>query len=153
MRVRRLPELAAYDLATVHAILDAAPTCVVASVVEGRPVATPTLHWRIGDRVYWHGSIASRMLGTQAAGAEVCLTVYLIDGWVLARSAFNHTANYRSAMLFGRPAPVESPEEKLRALEAFSEHWFPGRWDRLRPVNRRELGATHVLRMPIELAS
>lgn len=152
-RVRRVRELARYDAETLYGILDAGATCVVAHVVDGRPVATPTLHWRIGARVYWHGSVASRMLRTNATGAEVCLTVYLMDGWVLARSAFNHTANYRCAMLFGRPEPVTEPQEKLRVLQAFSEHWFPGRWDTLRPVHKRELGATHVLSMPIEAAS
>ena len=90
---------------------------------------------------------------TNAAGGEVCLTVTLFDGWVLARSAFNHSANYRSVMCFGRPETVESPAEKARLLEAFTEHWFPGRWATLRPVNRKELGATLLLSMPIDLAS
>jgi uncharacterized protein len=151
-RVRRLAELGAYDAAAIHAILDATPNCVVAHVVDGRPVATPTLHWRIGARVYWHGSVASRMLRTNAGGGEVCLTATLLDGWVLARSAFNHTVNYRSVMCFGRPEVVAAAD-KERVLRAFSEHWFPGRWDALRPVHRRELGATQVLTMPIEAAS
>jgi len=151
-RVRRLPELGAYDAATIHAILDAAPSCVVAHVVDGRPVATPTLHWRIGERIYWHGSVASRMLRTSAAGGEVCLTVILMDGWVLARSAFNHTANYRAVMCFGRPEVV-ADADKAAALRAFADHWFPGRWDALRPVNKRELGATRVLSMPLDMAS
>lgn len=151
-RVRRLPERGVYDAATIHAILDAAPSCVVAHVVDGRPVATPTLHWRIGERVYWHGSVASRMLRTNAGGGDVCLTVTLMDGWVLARSAFNHTVNYRAVMCFGRPEVVAAAD-KERALRAFSEHWFPGRWDALRPVNKRELGATQVLSMPIDVAS
>jgi hypothetical protein len=152
-RVRRLAELGAYDTVAIHAILDAAPSCVVAHVVEGRPVATPTLHWRIGERVYWHGSVASRMLKANAAGEQVCLTVTIMDGWVLARSAFNHTANYRAVMCFGRPETVVDDAEKLQALEAFTEHWFPGRWAQLRPVNRKELNATRVLSMPLDLAS
>jgi len=151
-RVRRLPERGVYDAAAIHAILDAVPSCVVAHLVDGRPVAIPTLHWRIGERVYWHGSVASRMLRTNAGGAEVCLTVTLMDGWVLARSAFNHTVNYRSVMCFGRPEVVAAAD-KEQVLRTFSEHWFPGRWDRLRPANRRELGATQVLSMPIAVAS
>jgi hypothetical protein len=153
VRVRRLPERGVYDAPTIHAILDATPSCVVAHVVDGRPVATPTLHWRIGERVYWHGSVASRMLRTNAAGGEVCLTVYLMDGWVLARSAFNHTVNYRSVMCFGRPEAITAPEEKLRVLKVFMEHWFPGRWDALRPATKRELGATVVMSMPLDRAS
>jgi nitroimidazol reductase NimA-like FMN-containing flavoprotein (pyridoxamine 5'-phosphate oxidase superfamily) len=151
-RVRRLPERGVYDAAAIHAVLDATPSCVVAHVVDGRPVATPTLHWRIGERVYWHGSVASRMLRSNAGGGEVCLTVTLMDGWVLARSAFNHTVNYRSVMCFGRPAVV-ADADKERVLETFTEHWFPGRWAALRPVNRRELGATTVLSMPLDVAS
>ncbi len=151
-RVRRLPERGRYDAAAIHAVLDAVPSCVVAHVVDGRPVATPTLQWRIGDRVYWHGSVASRMLRTNAAGGEVCLTVTLMDGWVLARSAFNHTVNYRAVMVFGRPEVV-ADADKERVLKAFTEHWFPGRWDALRPVNRKELGATAVMTMPLEVAS
>ena len=151
-RVRRLPERGRYDAAAIHAILDAVPSCVVAHVVDGRPVATPTLQWRIGERVYWHGSVASRMLRTNAAGGDVCLTVYLMDGWVLARSAFNHTVNYRAVMVFGRPEVV-ADADKARVLKKFSEHWFPGRWDALRPVNRKELGATTVMSMPLDVAS
>jgi len=151
-RVRRLPERGRYDAAAIHAVLDAVPTCVVAHIVDGRPVATPTLHWRIGERVYWHGSIASRMLRTNAAGGDVCLTVNIMDGWVLARSAFNHTVNYRAVMVFGRPEVVAGAD-KERVLRAFSDHWFPGRWDALRPVHRKELGATSVLSLPLEAAS
>jgi len=152
-RVRRLAERGVYDADTIYSILDAAMHCVVAHVVDGRPVATPTLHWRIGHRVYWHGSVASRMLTTNAAGGDVCLTVNLMDGWVLARSAFNHTVNYRAVMCFGRPEEVTEPQERLRVLKAFSEHWFPGRWDQLRPVHKRELGATRVMSMPLDVAS
>ncbi len=152
-RVRRLPELGVYDADAIHDILDAAPSCVVAHVVDGRPVATPTLHWRIGERIYWHGSVASRMLKSNAAGGDVCLTATLMDGWVLARSAFNHTVNYRSVLCFGRPEVVADPAEKLRVLKVFMEHWFPGRWDLLRPVNRKELGATVVLSMALDRAS
>ncbi len=152
-RVRRLADRAVYDLQVMREILDAATHCHVAHVIDGRPVATPMLQWRVDDRVYWHGSVASRMLKAQAAGAEVCLTVTIFDGWVLARSAFNHSANYRSVMIFGRPRQVEDAAEKLRLLQAFSDHWFPGRWDRLRPVHRKELAATAVFSLPLTRAS
>jgi len=117
-RVRRLAERGRYDAAAIHAVLDAVPSCVVAHVVDGRPVATPTLHWRIGERVYWHGSVASRMLRTNAAGGDVCLTVNLMDGWVLARSAFNHTVNYRAVMVFGRPEVVaDADKARVKSIE------------------------------------
>ncbi len=152
-RVRRLPELARYQRRAIHEILDAAPICHVAHVVDGRPVATPTLHWRIGEHVYWHGSVASRMLKAIAGGAEVCLTATLIDGWVLARSAFNHSANYRSVMCFGQPEAVRDPAEKTRLLRIFTERRFPGRWRHLRPVTRKELGATVIMSLPLSAAS
>jgi nitroimidazol reductase NimA-like FMN-containing flavoprotein (pyridoxamine 5'-phosphate oxidase superfamily) len=152
-RVRRLPELARYERRVIHEILDAATHCHVAHLIDGRPVATPTLHFRIGERVYWHGSVASRMLKAIAAGAEVCLTATIIDGWVLARSAFNHSANYRSVMCFGKPAPIHDPAEKTRLLRIFTEQLFPGRWRHLRPVTRKELGATVVMSLPLSSAS
>jgi uncharacterized protein len=151
-RVKRLNEYARYDRETLNAILDAAPYCHVGYVLNGAPVVTPTIHWREGDRVYWHGSAASRML-KKSAGEEVCLTVTLIDGLVLARSGFNHSVNYRSAMLFGRTEKVESTEEKLRVLEVFMEKILPGRWSKLRPPSPQELKATTVLSIGIEEAS
>ena len=152
-RVRRLPELAHYDRRVIHEVLDAASHCHIAHVIEGRPVATPTLHWRIDDRVYWHGSVASRMLKATSAPAEVCLTATIIDGWVLARSAFNHSANYRAVMCFGRPDVVAGGAEKSRLLEIFTERLFPGRWAQLRPVSRKELGATRILSLSLDTAS
>jgi nitroimidazol reductase NimA-like FMN-containing flavoprotein (pyridoxamine 5'-phosphate oxidase superfamily) len=152
-RVRRLPKRGAYEPATIHAILDAATHCHVAHVIDGRPVATPTLHWRQGDRLYWHGSAASRMLRANAAGGEVCVTATLIDGFVLARSGFNHSMNYRSAMCFGHPTEITEAGAKIAALEHFLEHWLPGRWASLRPPTRKELAATRVLSMPIDEAS
>ena len=152
-RVRRLPERGDYDRQAVHAVLDAATFATVAHVIGERPVATPTLHWRVGERVYWHGSVASRMLKRHASPGEVCLTAMVFDGWVLARSAFNHTVNYRSVMCFGCPEVVEGEVEKTRVLKAFMEHWFPGRWEQLRPVNRRELGATAIYSLSLEEAS
>ena len=152
-RVRRVPELAHYDRRVIHEVLDAATHCHIAHLIDGRPVATPTLHWRIGERVYWHGSVASRMLKATKTGAEVCLTATLIDGWVMARSAFNHSANYRSVMCFGTPEPVLDDAEKTRLLEIFTDRLFPGRWALLRPVSRKELGATTLLSLPLEAAS
>jgi uncharacterized protein len=152
-RVRRLAKRGAYDAATIYSILDAATHCHVAHVIDGRPVATPTLHWRHGNRLYWHGSAASRMLGANAAGGAVCITATLIDGFVLARSGFNHSMNYRSAMCFGIPTEITDPVAKGAALQVFLEHWLPGRWATLRPPTRKELAATRVLSMPIAEAS
>jgi len=152
-RVRRLGKRGAYDAKTIHAILDAATHCHVAHVIDGRPVALPTLHWRHGSRLYWHGNAASRMLAANAAGGEVCVTVTIIEGFVLARSGFNHSINYRSVMCFGTPVEVTDPGEKSVALEHFLEHWLPGRWAGLRPPTRKELAATRVLSIPLDEAS
>jgi nitroimidazol reductase NimA-like FMN-containing flavoprotein (pyridoxamine 5'-phosphate oxidase superfamily) len=152
-RVRRLRDRGVYDCETIYAILDAATHCHVAHVIEGRPVATPTLHWRHEDRLYWHGSVASRMLNAHRAGGEVCVTATLIDGFVMARCGFNHSANYRSAMCFGVPEEVTEPRAKLAALEHFMEHWFPGRWATLRAPTRKELAATCVMSLEISEAS
>lgn len=151
--MRRLGERGTYDRETIHAILDAATHCHVAHVVEGRPVATPTLHWRHEDRLYWHGSVASRMLNAHRGGGAVCVTATLIDGFVMARSGFHHSANYRSVMCFGTPEEVVDPAGKLAALERFMEHWFPGRWSTLRPPTRKELAATCVMSLPLTEAS
>ena len=152
-RVRRLPERGFYDAQSVYDILDAATHCHVAHLIGTQPVATPTLHWRVADRVYWHGSVASRMLKATPAPARVCLTATIIDGWVLARSAFNHTANYRSAMCFGAPEVISDTAEKGRLLEALTERLFPRRWSLLRPMTRKELGATTVLSLPLDESS
>ena len=152
VRVKRVHERGAYDRATIDAILDAAPVAHVGYVVGGQPFVTPTLQWREGDHVYWHGSAASRMLEA-ADGADVCVTVTLIDGIVLARSAFHHSVNYRSVMLIGRASLVTDPAEKEARLKAFSDGLFPGRWAILRPVTARELRATSVLSIPISEAS
>ncbi|HKY95628.1 MAG TPA: pyridoxamine 5'-phosphate oxidase family protein [Kiloniellales bacterium] len=147
-RLRRRPDRGAYDFAALAAVLDAQPLAHVGYLIEGRPFVTPTLQWREGERVYWHGSAASRMLKS-AAGAEVCLTVSLFDGFVLARSAFNHSVNYRSAMLFGRAELVTDAAAKARHLETFVNRLFPGRWDELRPMTAKEAKATTVLTLPI----
>ena len=147
-RLRRRPDRGAYDFASLAAILDAQPLAHVGYVIDGQPLVTPTLQWREGERVYWHGSAASRMLKA-VAGARVCLTVALFDAFVLARSAFNHSVNYRSAMLFGRAEPVTDAKAKARHLETFVERHWPGRWAELRPMTAKEVKATAVLSMPI----
>jgi nitroimidazol reductase NimA-like FMN-containing flavoprotein (pyridoxamine 5'-phosphate oxidase superfamily) len=152
-RVRRVGARGAYDRLTIHAILDAAPFCHIGHIIAGRPVVIPTLHWRHGESVYWHGSAASRMLEANAAGGEVCLTASLFDGWVLARSGFHHSVNYRSVMCFGVPRAITDASEKEQALSQFMESRFAGRWATLRPATQQELKATLVLTMPIVEAS
>jgi nitroimidazol reductase NimA-like FMN-containing flavoprotein (pyridoxamine 5'-phosphate oxidase superfamily) len=152
-KVKRLHQRGTYDHEAVFAILDAQPLAHVGYVLDGQPYVTPTLQWRAGGRVYWHGSSASRMLRGVAEGIPVCLTVSLLDGFVMARSGFHHSANYRSAMLYGTASVVETPEAKDEALRHMMEHMFPGRWETLRPANGQELKATTVLAMEIEQAS
>ncbi len=152
-RLKRVHERGHFDKATVHAILDAGMICHVGYVVDGAPYVTPTIYWREGDMVYWHGSSASRMLRHQAAGAPVCLTVSLIDGIVLARSGFHHSVNYRSVMVFGAAREVVDAQAKERHLEIFMERLFPGRWAEIRAVEDQELKATTLLGMAIEEAS
>jgi nitroimidazol reductase NimA-like FMN-containing flavoprotein (pyridoxamine 5'-phosphate oxidase superfamily) len=152
-RVKRLHERASYDRAAVHAILDAAMLCHVAYVIDGQPYATPTLFWRRGDTLYWHGSSASRMLRHLKAGTPACLTVAHLDGLVLARSGFNHSANYRSAMCFGTARLVGDPEEKIEAMRDVVDRFYPGRSALLRPLTAQEAKATTIIEMPIEEAA
>ncbi len=152
VRIKRSHERACYDRAAVHGILDAMPMCHVGYIVEGEPYVTPTLQWREGDRVYWHGSSASRALRA-SNDAEVCLTVTILDGMVLARSAFHHSVNYRSVMIKGLAVKVTDPRTKARHLETMVEQLFPGRWAMLREMNDKEAKATTVLSMPISEAS
>lgn len=149
--VKRMKERGIYDRQAVNAILDAGFMCHVAYTIDGHPYCTPTLFWRSGDHVYWHGSSVSRFL-KQAAGHPACLTVTHVDGFVLARSAFNHSMNYRSVMLFGQVEEVTGPA-KLEQLKVMVDHLFPGRWDELRPVTDKELNTTTVLRMAIDEGS
>ncbi|MGO9321102.1 MAG: pyridoxamine 5'-phosphate oxidase family protein [Solirubrobacteraceae bacterium] len=153
VRLRRKRERASYDRSVIDAILDEALIAHLGIVDDGQPFVIPTLHARSGDVVYCHGSTASRTLCALASGAPACLTVSLIDGLVLARSAMHHSANYRSAMLIGRAAIVEDLEEKRAALRAVVEHIVPGRWDDVRPPTENELKATSVLALPIDEAS
>jgi len=151
-RVKRLPDRGRYDRASIDAILDAMPLCHVAYVLDGAPIVTPTLQWREGDHVYFHGSAASRMLEA-SEGADVCMAVTLLDGFVLARSGFHHSVNYRSVMLMGRASKVTDPAEKEMRLKNFVDGLFAGRWDMLRPATGQEIKATTVLSLPIAEAS
>jgi len=154
VRLRRKRERGSYEREVIDAILDEALIAHLGIVDEdGQPFVVPTLHARAGDLVYCHGSTASRTLRTLAAGAPVCLTVSLLDGLVLARSAMHHSANYRSAMLIGQATVVDGPAEKLAALQAIVEHIVPGRWQDVRAPNENELKATSILAIPIEEAS
>lgn len=152
-RARRRPQRVAYDEASVFAILDAALLAHVSYVLEGEPFVTPTTFWREGRRLYWHGAAASRMLAAQADGARVCLTVSHLDGLVVARSGFVHSALYRSVMAFGRARPVEGREAKRAAMDAFIDRLYPGRAATLRPALDAELDAICVMEMLIEEAS
>ena len=151
-RVKRVAKRAHYDAETVHGILDATPICNVGYVFNGSPYVTPTLQWREDDHLYWHGSSASRMLEA-CEEAEVCVTVSLIDGFVMARSAYNHSCNYRSVMVFGTAKKVTDAAEKELRLKNFTEGLWPGRWDMLRKMTAQELKATTVLKLSLAEAS
>lgn len=152
-KVRRHPDRAAYDRATIDAILDEALVIHVGFVHEGGPVVIPMSYGRSGDTLYLHGSNASRTLGSLASGAEICLTVTLLDALVLARSTFNHSLNYRSVVLFGTGRLVTDPQEKARALECIVEHIVPGRTRDARGPSQSELAATSVVAFEIGQAS
>jgi len=151
--VRRLPRRAAYDHTTIYSILDAGLVCHLGFMHDDMPFVIPTLYGRLGDHVYIHGSTASRLVRTLSTGLPVCLTVTLLDGLVLARSAFHHSMNYRSVVLLGSAQAVMGTEAKLTALEAITEHVVPGRWADARRPNAQELKATALLTLPIEEAS
>jgi nitroimidazol reductase NimA-like FMN-containing flavoprotein (pyridoxamine 5'-phosphate oxidase superfamily) len=153
VRVRRLPERGRYDRATIDAILDASLVGHVGYVVDGQPFVTPTIVWRQGDRLLWHGSSASRMLRATKNGVPVCVTATHVDALVLARSGFNHSVDYRSVMVVGNAYGLTGHDERLEAMEAFVEHVYPGRWAQLRPPTRQELKATTILWMDLEEAS
>jgi uncharacterized protein len=152
-RVRRMPARADYDRKTIDAILDEALVAHVGFAVEGQPYVIPTLHARAGDSVYFHGSSASRTVRALAAGAPVCLTVTLLDGLVLARSAVHHSVNYRSVVVLGQATAIEAPSERMAAIEAFTERLIPGRWDEVRPPTAKELKAIQVFALSLSEAS
>lgn len=147
--LKRLPKRGVYDRELVYSILDEGFICHVSFAVAGQPFVIPTGYARIADQLYIHGSQVSRMLRTLAQGIDVCIAVTLVDGLVLARSAFHHSMNYRSVVIFGRAEIVEEKEAKLAALFAFSEQVIPGRWNDVREPTQQELKATTVLSLPL----
>jgi nitroimidazol reductase NimA-like FMN-containing flavoprotein (pyridoxamine 5'-phosphate oxidase superfamily) len=151
--VRRLPERGVYDREAIDAILDEALICHLAYVVDGEPRVIPTIHARVGDTLYVHGSNASRTLRAAKSGAPVAIEVTLLDGLVLARSAFHHSMNYRSAIVYGRAREVTDPDEKWQAQRALVEHVAHGRADDARMPNQRELDQTTILAVTLDEAS
>lgn len=152
IRIKREPQRGRYDRETIDLILDEALLCHLGFEIDGQPYVIPTLHARVGDKLYVHGSAASRMLRHLAGGVRVCVTVTLFDGLVLARSVFNHSVNYRSVVLLGTATLVEG-DEKREALHALTEQLAPGRWDEARQPTAKELKATWILSVPIEEVS
>lgn len=151
--VRREPHRAVYDRETIYAILDTGFVCHMGFVHAAHPFVIPTSYWRIDDDLYVHGSSASRMLRNLSEGLEVCVTVTHVDGLVLARSAFNHSVNYRSVVVLGKGTLLATDAEKIAALRAFTERLTPGRWEEIRYPNETELKATSVLKVPLAEAS
>ncbi|AFY44027.1 pyridoxamine 5'-phosphate oxidase family protein [Nostoc sp. PCC 7107] len=151
--VKRTPQRANYESETIYQILDEALVCHIGFIANGQPFVIPTAYGRVEDTLYIHGSPASRMLRSLQQGIDVCVTVTLIDGLVLARSAFHHSMNYRSVVIFGKATLVEDTERKLAALQAFTEHVILGRWQQVRSPNHQELARTIVLSLPLTEAS
>ena len=152
-KIKRVPKRGNYEREIVYQILDEGLVCYVSFVVEGQPFVIPTAYGRVDNKLYIHGSPASRMLRALQTGIEVCVCVTLVDGVVLARSAFHHSLNYRSVVVFGTASIVEDPEHKLAALKAFCDHVIPQRWQEVRPPSHQELKGTLVLALPLNEAS
>lgn len=152
-KVRRRPQRAVYDKATVHSILDEGVICHVGFALEGQPYVIPTLYARDGERLYLHGSAVSRMLKTLGEGVDVCVTVTLVDAYVLARSAFHHSMNYRSVVVLGRAQLLTDPAERMAALRVLTNHIVPNRWEEVRAPNELEMRQTAVLALPLEEVS
>jgi len=152
-QLRRLPARGSHDFESLRKILDAGFVAHVGFQAHGQPFVIPTLYGRDNDKLYLHGSAASRMLGELATGVPACITVTLVDGLVLARSAFHHSMNYRSAVVFGTAQKIVDPDQKEQALRVISEHLLAGRWNEVRGPSERELKATTVLEFSIEEAS
>ncbi len=151
--VRRLPERGSFDTELIQSIIDEALICHVGFVYEGAPVVIPTIHARVGETLYLHGSPASRMLRSMRAGDEISVNVTLVDGLVVARAAFHNSLNYRSVVIFGEPRIVDDIDEKHVALKAVTEHVLPERWADSRPMTDKEFRGTLVVAMPITEAS
>lgn len=152
-QIQRLPQRGHYEREVIEQILDEGLVCHVGFAVDSQPFVIPTAYGRVGDQIFIHGSPASRLLRSLQGGIEVCITVTLLDGLVLARSAFHHSMNYRSVVLFGTATIVHDADQKLDALKAFTEHVVPGRWSEVRPPSRHELQGTLVLSLPLTEAS
>jgi hypothetical protein len=152
-RLRRLPARGEFDRATIYRILDEGFVCHVGFTIDESPFVIPTGYARVGDNLLIHGSAASRMLRAMVWEKDVCVTVTLVDGLVLARSAFHHSMNYRSVVILGKARVVSDEQEKLEALRAFTEHFVPGRWTEVRQPSENELKATLVMSLPIDEAS
>jgi nitroimidazol reductase NimA-like FMN-containing flavoprotein (pyridoxamine 5'-phosphate oxidase superfamily) len=152
-KIKRVPSRGHYERELVYQILDEGLVCHMGFAVDGQPFVIPTAYGRMDDRLYIHGSPASRMLRSLQSGIEVCVTVTLLDGLVLARSAFHHSMNYRSVVIFGTATTVQDTEQKLEALRAFTEHIVPGRWAEVRQPNHQEVQGTLVLSLPLTEAS
>lgn len=152
-KVRRLSKRGAYDKETVHAILDEGFLCHVGFAQDGQPYVIPTLYARSGETLYMHGALASRMLKNLGEGVDLCITVTLVDGFVLARSAFHHSMNYRSVVVLGRGRLVSDVDEKMAALRTITDHVVPGRWDEVRGPNDLEMKQTVVIAVPLDEVS
>ena len=152
-QVHRLPKRGVYDREKVYSILDEGMVCHVGFVADGKPVVIPTGYGRRGDTLYFHGSPASRMFQNLGKGMDVCITVTLVDGVVMARSAFHHSMNYRSVVVLARGTLIDEPEEKMAALRLITERLVPGRWDGVRQPTPQEMKATTALSFPINEAS
>ena len=152
-KVKRVPQRGSYEREVIYQILDEGLVCYISFVVDGQPFVIPTAYGRVEDQLYIHGSPASRMLRALQTGIEVCVCVTLVDGLVLARSAFHHSLNYRSVVIFGTATIVQGQEQKLEALKAFCDHIIPERWQEVRPPSRQELNGTLVLALPLTEAS
>jgi nitroimidazol reductase NimA-like FMN-containing flavoprotein (pyridoxamine 5'-phosphate oxidase superfamily) len=148
-----MPARGDYERETIDAILDEGLVAHLGFSVDGQPYVVPTLHARVGERVYFHGSSASRTVRALATGMQMCLTVTLLDGLVLARSAVHHSVNYRSVVVLGQARAIVEPTEKMTAIEAFTERLIPGRWDEVRGPTAKELKAIQVLALPLDEAS
>jgi uncharacterized protein len=152
-KVRRLPKQGSYERELIYKILDEGLVCYVGFAIEGQPFVIPTAYARVADQIYIHGSPIGRMMRSLGSGIEVCITVTLLDGLVLARSAFHHSMNYRSVMIFGTATVVSELDQKIASLQSFTEHIVPGRWSEVRQPNSKELEATVVLALPLIEAS
>jgi hypothetical protein len=151
-RVKRISNNSDYSKETVHAIIDEALFCHLGIIHDGEPVVIPTIHARMGDQIVFHGSNASRLLKI-SNNNEICVTITLLDGLVMARSLFNSSMNYRSAVIFGKGEIIKDHDERMAAFKSITDHIAPGRWDDARQPNNSELKQTSVVRMPIDEAS